>query len=175
MAKSQSWNVAENPTVAAERTKLYELQAKLADARAAVEQSTASDGDGRSAFDAAVDRELGRDVAAVAAPKLDQGEELQRYRVLSVAIERQARAVAEAEHAASLEIGKAAKPEYVSRLRKVKDALMALRPALAAEQEFRQTLYEGGVANSALPLCPFIVDEGRIDAWLAELATKYSI
>jgi len=176
MAKSQSWNVAENPTVAAERAKLFELQGKLAEAKATIEESTAGDGTERSAFDVAVDRELGRDVGEAPAPKLDQGEALQRYRVLAVAVERQGRAVADAEQSAAVETAKAVRPEYEGILRKVKAAVVPLRAALADELSFRQRLFEGGGSLNTVGTCPLpgLTDAG-IDRWLAEVEAKHKI
>ena len=178
MAKSQITNVADNPTVAAERSKLYELQAKLADAKAAVEAAHAhSDDSGRSAFDAAVDRELGKDVAAVAlAPKLDAGEAMQRFRVLSVAVDRQAQIVRDAEQAAAVEIAKALRPQYAALLAKKKAAVETLRPILAAELAFRQRCYEGNVSLSTLGTCPLRgLSDAGIEGWLAELESKHAI
>lgn len=179
MAKSQTLtNVSDHPTVAAERAKLYELQAKLADARAAVEAAHArTDDTGRSAFDAAVDRELGRDVPEVAlAPKLDAGEALQRFRVLSVAVDRQAAIVRDAEQTAAVEIAKALRPQYAAILAKLKAGIEVIRPALAAETAFRQRCYADGVSLATVGTCPLRgLSDAGIEGWLAELESKHAI
>jgi len=176
MAKSQVTNIADNATVAAERAKLYELQGKLAEAKAAIEESITGDSAERSAFDVAVDRELGRDVGDAPAPKLDQGEALQRYRVLAVAVERQGRVLADAEQSAAVEIAKALRPDYEAILRKVKAAVVPLRTALADELAFRQRCYEGGVSLYTVGTCPLRgLSDAGIEGWLAELEAKHGI
>jgi hypothetical protein len=176
MAKSQSWNTSDDPQVAAERATLAELQSKLDDAQRQAEQSGDSDPNGiRSAFEIAVDRELGKDVAP-AAPALEQSEAMQRYRILAVAIERQRQIVSEAEHAASLRIADAVLPEYVAILKRIKAVVIPLRAAIGDEMALRERLADGGVSPSALTVCPFRhLTPAGIDHWLSELADKFAI
>lgn len=177
MAKTLT-NVADVPAVAAERAKFFELQAKLADAKRQIEVATAGDEDtsARTAFELAVDRELGREVADVPAVKLDEAEAFQRFRVLSVAVDRQRRIVAEAEQAAAVEIANAVRPEYAAILRKLQAAVLPLREALADEVAIRQEAYEAGISLSTLGTCPLrgLSDEG-IAGWLAEVEAKHAI
>jgi hypothetical protein len=178
MTKFQIPSVADVPTVAAERAKLFELQTKLADAKAQIEHATAGEEDAtaRTAFELAVDRELGREVAVAPAIKLDEAEAFQRFRVLSVAVDRQARIVSAAEHAAAVEIANAAKPEYQSIMRKLQAAVLPLRDALADEQAFRARAYEAGISLSTLGTCPLRgISDAGIECWLSELASKHNI
>lgn len=173
--KTKLSNVSAHPSVVAERTKLHTLQGELTKIRTELE-STDADGAKRSAFEAAVDFVLGRGTAATQTPKPELGELYQQFRILSTAVERQRRTVADAEAAAAVEIAEAVKPEYRDILQKLKAAVLPLREAIAAESAFRQAMYANSVAFHTVGTAPLrgIGDES-IAGWLAEISEKHAI
>jgi hypothetical protein len=181
MAKTQTqtFNVADDPTVAAERAKLVDIQTKL---NAANRQLTAADNDEtpkRTAFDVAVDRELGRE--SVATVRLAPDEARQRVRILEAALQEQRRIVMDAERDASQRMAAEALPRHKAIVKHMASAMAELRQAAIDERDFREALAAGDVRLGDT-IRPFPVSGSLrpgqtdlFDNWLAEARQHYGI
>jgi hypothetical protein len=173
-----SFNVADDPAVGAARAKLTELQVKLGGAEQQLRQSDNDDSPKRTAFDAAVDRLLGREPATVA---IRPDEARQRVRVLEGAIAKQRQATVDGERVASELIAREALPTYSAIVKRMARAITELRQTVIEERSFREAMIAGdcrlgGVIHPvalAGSLRPGQTD--LFDAWLTEAAQHFEL
>jgi hypothetical protein len=172
---------ADNDKVKAEVAKKHFLSPEAGKTKAAIEARTAINGaDRRSTIQDAVTAVLDGGTADIA-HQPTTGELTDKLRILTAAIETQERRIADAEHAASVEIATKLKGEYEREcLAPMKKAIVELRALAEKELAFRRGMADAGISYSAVfRTMPFT---GRIDgnepthlpdAWLHELATYY--
>jgi hypothetical protein len=171
--------VNDNAAVIAARNKLAELQSQLESAKREYAAAANMQADSTAQRQAAVDAILnGADVSATAAPNV--AELRQRVNLLSAAVDRQARNVAEAEHVAGLAIAKAMEGEHATALGELAKAVAALRDASERYFQFCCKLSDSGAKHSSLyELLPFIGQITRdaptwlANAWLGRLKAAY--
>lgn len=95
--------------------------------------------------------------------------------VVRAAISQNARKTEAARDDASRRIAEARKPGFVSILRDVKTAIVALKTELAKERKFRQECEADGISLDAAGLRPMWLNEWPMDSWLESAATYYGV
>jgi hypothetical protein len=173
-----SFNVADDPAVAAARAKLTDLQTKLLEADQQLRQADNDESPRRSAFSAAVDRMLGREPTAAT---VSTDEARQRVRVLEGAIAEQRREIVDTERVASERIAREALPSYRAIVKRMAVAMADLRQAAVDEKNFRESLVAGDVrlGDTIRPMgLSGILKPGQVDvfdAWLSEYREHFNI